>query len=50
MMRYSKKLTLGVSKSLTTSAAACRERVDEAALFAAVSVGANVTVGAPTMA
>jgi hypothetical protein len=31
-------------------AAACCERLDEAALFAAVSVGADVTVGEPTMA
>jgi hypothetical protein len=28
----------------------CGERLDEAALFAAVSVGADVTVGEPTMA
>jgi hypothetical protein len=32
------------------AAAACCERFDEAALFAAVSVGADVTLGAPTMA
>jgi hypothetical protein len=31
-------------------AAACCERLDEAALFAAVSVGADVTAGEPTMA
>jgi hypothetical protein len=37
------------SPSVYVAGAYC-DRLDEAALFAAVSVGADVTVGEPTMA